>query len=405
MARIYPFQAVRPTRDKVSLVTARSYGDYSQAELAAQLTYNPLSFLHILNPAYGDPQRSTTEIRFGKVRQKYEEFKDEHILVHDDKPSFYIHRIATPDHVFTGIIVATSVEDYKADLIKRHEDTINYRVEWLKDYIKYAGFNSEPVLMTYRDSDDIRNWLDKNTQETPEFEFSTTKNDIHFLWKIDDEDAIRELQMFFSESGNLYIADGHHRSASAESLYDENVSNPGASGYFMSFLIADSNVRIYEFNRLIRSMRGLTRQSFVEQLSDDFDIENKGATLYHPQQKHEFGLYIDGTFYALRLKNDKRRFSSVIESLDTQILYDRVLMPLLGIKDLRHDDRIEYLPGNKPISRLISCVDDGQFVMAFLLYPTNIQEIKAIADAHLIMPPKSTYIEPKFRSGLVVYEL
>jgi len=405
MANIYPFRAVRPTRDKVSLVSSRSYGDYSAAELAAQITYNPLSFLHILNPAYSDPQRTTTEERFLRVRSKYEEFKEERILIKDEKPAVYIHKIATPSHVFTGIIVATSVEDYKNDLIKRHEDTIDYRVDWLKDYIKFAGFNSEPVLMTYPDNDDIQRWMDEKMSHQPEFEFSTTKNDIHFLWKIDDEKEVQRLQEYFAGIGNLYIADGHHRSASAEKLSDEAGGADEAKNHFMSFLIADSNVKIYEFNRLIRSMRGITKKQFLERLEEDFTISHEGSRLYHPQQKHEFALYMDAEFYSLKLRPEKQQFKSVVEALDTQILYDRILHPLLGIKNLRSDDRIEYLPGIRPVSRLTSCVDDGGFVMAFILYPTDIDEIKAVADARLTMPPKSTYIEPKFRSGLVVYEV
>ncbi len=403
MASIYPFRAVRPTRDKVSLVSSRSYGDYSQSELAAQLTYNPLSFLHILNPAYNDPQKTSSEDRFKKVNQKYHGFKEEHVLVQDQKPSIYIHKIITPHHVFTGLIVATSVEDYKTDVIKRHEDTISYRVEWLKDYMKFAGFNTEPVLITYRDDEWIESWLNEKTCHPAEFEFSTTKNDVHFLWRIDDEDEIKQLQEKFKEIGNIYIADGHHRSASAELLADEQTGSN--SSFFMSFLIADSNVRIFEFNRLVRNLNGLSRQAFLARLEVDFEIEPKGSKLHQPQAKHQFSLYFNHEFYLLKLKEARKDFKTVIDSLDTQILYDRILRPILGIEDLRNDDRIEYVPGNRPISRLKACVDDSSFAMAFLLFPTDIAEIKAVADARLIMPPKSTYIEPKFRSGLVVYEI
>ncbi len=405
MAQIFPFRAVRPTRDKVSLVSSRSYGDYSQAEMAAQLTYNPLSFLHILNPAYSDPQKTSAEERFRKVNQKYHEFKSENVLVEDEHPSIYIHKIITPQHVFTGLICATSIADYKSDVIKKHEDTISYRVEWLKDYMKFAGFNTEPVLMTYRDDRQISEWLEERTSHPAEFEFSTTKNDVHFLWRIDDGKEIQMLQDRFKEIGDIYIADGHHRSASAELLdMESGGSNPNTRN-FMSFLIADSNVRIYEFNRLIRNLNGLTKEVFLRRCEEDFIIENKGAKLYQPKQKNEFAIYIENEFHSMKLRDDRKNFTSVIDSLDTHILYDRILKPLIGITDLRSDDRIEYVPGNRPVSRLKACVDDGTFAMAFLLYPIGISEIKAVADAHLIMPPKSTYIEPKFRSGLVVYEI
>lgn len=406
MAKIIPFKAVRPTRDKVSLVTSRSYDEYSAAELASQLDFNPLSFLHILNPAYTNQQKTAFEKRFRQVHQKYQEFKNDHILVADDKPAVYIHRIVTKSHTFTGIIVGTSIEDYKIDVIKRHEDTLQYRVELFKDYIKFAGFNTEPVLMTYPDNPKLENWLSEKTQVLADFEFSTTRKDIHYLWKIDDRDEISDLQRTFAEIGNLYIADGHHRSASAEMLHDENGIEIGESkNHFMSFLIADSNVRIYEYNRLIKDLNGLDKSTFLKKLSEYFLIEIKSQQLFHPARKHEFGMYLDNEFYALTLKKEKCQFQSPLDSLDAQILYDTVLLPILGISDLRNDERIEYIPGKQSVIDIKSKIDEEEFELGFVLFPSDINEIKAIADAHLIMPPKSTYIEPKFRSGLVVYEL
>jgi uncharacterized protein (DUF1015 family) len=406
MAKIIPFKAVRPTRDKVSLVTSRSYDEYSAAELASQLDFNPLSFLHILNPAYTNQQKIAFEKRFRQVHQKYEPLKNEHILVADEKPAVYVHKIVTKSHTFTGVILATSIEDYKNDVIKKHEDTLQYRVELFKDYMKYAGFNTEPVLMTYPDNVTLENWISKKTKNIADFEFSTTRKDVHYLWKIDDESEIKKLQQTFSEIGNLYIADGHHRSASAEMLFDENSPETGESkNYFMSFLIADSNVKIYEYNRLIKDLNGLTKAQFLKKLSDYFLIEIKSQQLFHPNKKHEFGMYLDNEFYAMTLKKEKCTFNSVLDSLDAQILYDKVLLPILGIEDLRNDERIEYIPGKQSVIEIKSKIDEGEFELGFVLFPSDISEIKAIADAHLIMPPKSTYIEPKFRSGLVVYEL
>ncbi len=405
MARIIPFKAVRPTRDKVSLVTSRSYDEYSPAELASQLEFNPLSFLHILNPAYANQQKTAFEKRFRLVHQKYEEFKHEHILVQDEKPAVYIHRIVSKNEVFTGIIVGTSIEDYKSDVIKKHEDTLQYRVELFKDYIKFAGFNTEPVLMTYPDNEKLENWISEKTKSFADFEFSTTRKDIHYLWKIEDETEISKLQQTFELIGNLYIADGHHRSASAEMLYNENGNAGIMRQHFMSFLIADSNVRIYEYNRLIKDLNGLSKAEFLKKLSEYFLIETKTQQLFHPNKKHEFGMYLDNEFYSLSLKAEKCTFNSVLDRLDAQILYDKVLSPILGIKDLRNDERIEYIPGKQPVTDVKNKIDDGEFELGFILFPASIGEIKAIADAHLIMPPKSTYIEPKFRSGLVVYEL
>ncbi|HEX8563446.1 MAG TPA: DUF1015 domain-containing protein [Flavobacterium sp.] len=407
MAKIIPFKAVRPTRENASLVTARSYDDYSPAELAAQLDFNPLSFLHVLNPAYMNPQKDSMERRFRMVHQKYQEFKDEGILVQDAKPSVYIHRMVSKKNVFTGIIVGTSITDYKNDVIKKHEDTLQYRVETFKNYIKYAGFNTEPVLMTYPDDEPIAHWLTRKTTLAPELEFTTTKKHIHYLWKVDDEHEIAFLQESFDKIPNLYIADGHHRSASAELLYDENY-NEGhcwVQEYFMSFLIADSNVRIYEYNRLVKDLNNLSKAAFLEKVSEQFNVTQDGDQPVYPAEKHQIGMYLDKEFYLLSLKKERCRFDSPLDELDAQLLYSKILHAVLGITDLRNDERIDYLSGKHPLSEIKRKVDDQEFEVAFVLFPSNIDEIKAIADAHLIMPPKSTYIEPKFRSGLVVYEL
>lgn len=406
MAKIVPFRALRPTRDKVSLVTSRSYEEYYAAELASQLDFNPLSFLHVLNPAYTNQQKIPFEKRFKQVHQKYKEFKEEHILVQDQKPCVYLYKIVSKNHSFTGIIVGTSVADYNNNLLKRHEDTLEYRVELFKDYIKYAGFNTEPVLMTYPDSIDIARWIALREENNPDFEFSTTSKDIHYLWKIEDENEIKWLQRVFEETGDLYIADGHHRSASAALLYEQNKHLDLENlKYFMSFLIAESNVKIYEYNRLIKDLNGLSKENFIIKLSEYFVVEIKPEKIFQPTEKHQFGMYLDGNFYALYLKTEKKDFDSILSSLDAQILYETVLLPILGIEDLRNDERIEYISGKQCVLDLKNKVDSAEFEISFLLFPSNINEIKAIADAHLIMPPKSTYIEPKFRSGLMVYEL
>ncbi len=405
MAKIFPFKAVRPTRDKVSLVTSRSYEEYSAAELASQLDFNPLSFLHILNPAYVHQQTVTFQKRFKLMHQKYQEFKADHILATDEKPSIYIHKITTKIQTFTGIILAASISDYKTDVIKRHEDTLEYRVALFKDYIKIAGFNTEPVLLTYPDNPELEEWIANQSQKDPDFEFSTTAKDTHYLWKIDDEIAISKVQQIFSDIGNLYIADGHHRSKSAEMLFDENDPMIGASkNQFMSFAIADSNVKIYEYNRLIKDLNGLEKSAFLKKLEPHFNIELKLGT-FQPSEKHSFGMYLDNEFYALALKENQFDIQSALGRLDAQILYEKVLFPILGIEDLRNDERIEYISGKQSISEVKNKVDSGEFELAFLLFPATIAEVKAIADAHQMMPPKSTYIEPKFRSGLVVYEI
>lgn len=405
MAKVIPFKAVRPTQDKVSLVTSRSFDEYSAAELASQLDFNPFSFLHVLNPAYVNQQKIGLEKRFKLVAQKYHDFKNEGILIKDVSEAFYLYEIQSKSQIFTGIIAGTSVEDYQANKIKRHEDTLQYRVELFKDYLRHTQFNTEPVLITYADNPELNNWILNKKKSFPIYEFTTTKKEKHTLWKIDDATEIDFIKEKFSEIGDLYIADGHHRSASAELLLNQNQNNKNQQlNYFMSFLISESNVRIYEYNRIIRDLNQHSKTSFLEELSKTFWIKNKEQVLWKPTKKHEFAMYLDKEFYCLTLKNTND-FVSVLESLDAQILYEKVLQPILDINDLRNDERIDYIPGNRSITTIKEVIDEGEFEVGFMLFPTEISEIKALADNDLIMPPKSTFIEPKFRSGLIVYEL
>ena len=412
MSIIIPFKAVRPTPDKIGLVTCRNYDDYSSAELAAWLSFNPYSFLHVIHPAYMHSQKITLDKRFKGVAHKYQDFKEDGIFMEEEKPVFFLYEIQSKTQSFTGIVAGTSIEDYKNNVIKKHEDTLQYRVEYFKDYLHQTGFNTEPVLITYPDNDEINFWIAQKKKSQPIYNYSTTNKEKHQLWKIETNEEINWLQSQFENIPELYIADGHHRSASAELLYDEDkhLGNQNLN-YFMSFLIAESNVKIYEFNRIIRDLNGFTKEDFLEQLAENFIIKDKEQELWKPQSKFEFGMYLDGNFYALFYKQinngnyNSTEKKSILGNLDAQILYDKVLQPLLGIEDLRNDERIEYIPGKQSILTIKELVDEGEFQVGFTLYPSDISEIKALADNNLIMPPKSTYIEPKFRSGLVIYEL
>ncbi|WP_445715938.1 DUF1015 domain-containing protein [Flavobacterium sp.] len=415
MAKIKPFKAVRPAPDKVALVTSRTYDDYSSAELAAWLNFNPYSFLHVIHPAYANAQKVSLEKRFKAVANKYQDFKHDQILIEEEHPVFYLYEIQSKGQTFTGIIAGTSVKDYQNNVIKKHEDTLQYRVELFKDYLHQTNFNTEPVLITYPDSVEINTFIALRKKSRAVYEYSTTNKEKHTLWKIDTQSEIDWLQEHFEKIPNLYIADGHHRSASAELLFkqDKHLGNENLN-YFMSFLIAESNVKIYEFNRLIRDLNGLSKDIFIKKLSEHFVIVAKDQEIWKPQNKFEFGMYLDGSFYALFYKHQNKELSnraesrlgeSILDNLDAQILYVKVLFPLLGIEDLRNDERIDYIPGKLSISVIKDLIDEGEFEVGFMLYPSDINEIKALADNNLIMPPKSTYIEPKFRSGLVVYEL
>jgi len=400
MPTIIPFKAVLPTKDKVALVTTRSYEDYTVAELASQLDYNPYSFLHVVNPFYLNQQKVDNEKRLRQVNSKYMEFKTEKVIQKETSDSFFLHKIVTKDNTFVGIIGGLSIEEYKQNKIKKHEDTFGYRVDLFRDYMKYAGFYTEPVLITHPDSAELNAWIKNYKNKRPHFEFATHKKEIHYLWKIDNEKDIQFIQETFSNMDCLYIADGHHRTESATKLHEETGKNP----FFMSYLIAESNLKINEYNRVIKDLNGHSKKEFMQLLKQHFIIEKKEQTLYTPQEKFAFGMYLDGNFYKLKLKENKVDTTDILQSLNTQILYDFVLKPILGIGDLRTDQRIEYLSGKQSVTELKNKVDNKEFEVAFLMYKTDISEIKKIADLGLIMPPKSTYIEPKFRVGLTIFE-
>lgn len=405
MAQIIPFKAVRPSKDKISLVTSRSYDEYSAAELASQLDFNPFSFLHVLNPAYANQQKIGFKKRFKLVAKKYNDFKTEEILIKDQNPVFYLYQIQSKNKTFTGIVAGTSIKDYQNNVIKKHEDTLQYRVELFKDFLHQTQFNTEPVLITYPDNPGLDGWMAAKKLTAPLYEFSTTKKERHILWQIENATEIEWLQKQFAAIDKLYIADGHHRSASAELLYEQDKTSRNENqNYFMSFLIAESNVKIYEYNRIIRDLNQHSKEAFLEALGKTFWIKNKEQELWKPTKKFEFGMYLDGAFYSLTLK-DGHSFNTVLESLDAQILYEKILQPILGIIDLRNDERIDYISGNQSIITIKEVIDEGEFEVGFMLFPAEIDEIKALANHNLIMPPKSTYIEPKFRSGLVIYEL
>lgn len=411
MANIIPFKAVRPTRDKVSLVASRSYQTYTQAEREARLDYNPFSFLHIVNPGYKYHKAISGRQRYSLVRNRYLEFKEDHIFKQDKSPCYYIYKIVNRDgHSFSGIVAAVSNEDYEKDVIKKHEDTIEYRENVFKDYLKTVGFNAEPVLLTYPDNPSISEIINKAQQERSEFEFTTTYRDTHFLWMLEDSKSIEIIKNEFEKMQTIYIADGHHRSASsyllAKELRSENKNHKGdeAYNYFMSYLIPESELKIYEFNRIVKDLNGLSKEEFLIHLDAMFRIENRGSELYRPSRKHHFTMYLDGEFYSLYLRKNNYKIQNALDALDTHILFKTILEPLLGISDLRNNKRIDYTFGKNGLVTIKSKIDKGEFAVGFGLLPITIQEMKAIADASLTMPPKSTFIEPKLRSGVTIYE-
>ena len=407
MAKVIPFKAVLPTRDKVSLVASRSYQTYTQAEREARLDYNPFSFLHIVNPGYKYDKVISGQERYTLVRNRYLEFKEDGVLKQDDIPSYYIYKIVDRDkNVYNGIVAATSAEDYKNDIIKKHEDTIEYRENTFKEYLKTVGFNAEPVLLTYPDNDIIESIISRTQEERAEFEFTTTYRDTHFLWKLNDLKSVTTIKEEFENIETIYIADGHHRSASSFLLSEDRKPNNenDAYNFFMSYLIPESALKIYEFNRLVKNLNGLTKEEFLIQLDTVYRIENRESVLYKPSKKHHFSMYLDGEFYSLYLRKSNFTFNTSLDALDTQILYKTILEPILGIKDMRNDQRLDYSHGKNDLVTIKSKVDSKKFTVGFGLVPITIDEMKSIADEGLTMPPKSTFIEPKLRSGVTIYE-
>lgn len=410
MAKILPFRAVRPTRDKAALVASRPYEDYSPGELKAVLEYNPYSFLHIINPGYKFQHNITGDKRFQLVKNRYLEFKEENIFTKDEIPSYYIYRIISRTNTYCGIIAAASIEEYENNLIKKHEDTIALRENLFKDYLKVVGFNTEPVLLTYPDSEIIDNIIKEESRKRPEYEFSTFNKELHCLWKIDNSETVSEIKKEFASMSHLYIADGHHRSASSYLLAQESkATNPDHTGeetynFFMSFLIPEGELKIYEFSRVVKDLNGHTKEEFLILLDEWFRIENRGKEAYYPSKKNHFNMYLDGEFYSLYLRRTNYEFTNSLNALDTYILYEKILKPVLGIEDLRKDSRIAYIHGKNDLLEIKSLVDHKTFAVGFGMLPLTIDEIKNVADEGLIMPPKSTYIEPKLRSGLTIYE-
>ena len=411
MAIVKPFKAVRASRDKVAMVSSKPYEIYTPEMRNAKLAFNPFTFLHVINPGYKyQKQNIFGELRFKLVHNRYLEFKEDKVFTQDKIPAFYIYQKNTATKSFCGIIAATSVADYHNKVIKKHEGTLKKRELLFENYLKNTGFNAEPVLLTYPDNEEIDSIIKKYKVQRPEYEFSTTDKDTHVLWVVNNAIDIEKITTAFKEIDTLYIADGHHRSTSscllAERLAKENPKHTGAEDYnfFMSYLLPESELSIFEFNRFITDLNGLTPNEFLIELDTFFRIENRRQELYKPTEKHHFSMYLNGNFYALYLRKSLYNFTDALSKLDAQILYQTVLKPILGIDDIRNDSKIVYSQNKTDSLELKSKVDSGDFKVSFGMLPTTIKELKEIVNADLLMPPKTTYIEPKLRSALTIYE-
>lgn len=408
MAKVKPFRAIRPTRDKSALVSMWSYPTYSKDMIEARIKTNPFSFLHIMDPGFRYGLEEGGLFRFKMVKKIFENFRERGVFLQDSKPCFYVYSQDTKDHTFIGIVAASSVKDYYDNVIKTHEQTLTKREELFKDYIKISGFNAEPVLITYPNNDSIDSMINKYIVQRPEYEFCTTNEFIHKLWVIDNDDDIKFIERNFEDVGDIYIADGHHRSSSSALLSRElskkSESKEAPYNYFLSLFVSEKNLKIYSFNRLVRDLKGMTEGEFLSKLEKSFSIE-KIDYYKKPIDNNSFLMYMDSDFYYLKLKNYDIEEGNPLDILPPYILSKTILDPILDIKDLKIDKRIDFQSEKVGIENMKKKVDSGEFKVAFISYPVNFSQIKEISDNQLIMPPKSTYIEPKLRAGLLIYDI
>ena len=411
MTLVKPLKATRPTRDKVGLISSRPYESYGERERDAMLEFNPFSFLQIVNPGYKYHKRIIGRKRFTLVKNRFQEFKDDKFLIQDKTASFYIQQIVYRNtKTYTGIIARSSCHDYLDGKIKKHEDTIFEKEKTFSEYLQTVKFNADPVLLTYPEDKDINKIIAKYTKERPEYEFATRSRETHKLWIVENKEDVNFIEEAFSKFKSIYIADGHHRCASSALLCKElEIENPDHTGdeeynYFMSFLISENQLNIHEFNRLVKDLNGLEKDEFLILLDESFRIQNRGERSYKPGKRHHFSMYLDGEYYSLYLRKSLRKFETALDELDAQILYNKILKPILNIHDLKNDNRISYVKGEKKMGYVKSAVDRGEFKVGFGMLPPDIDEIKKIADEGSVMPPKTTYIDPKLRSGVTIYE-
>ena len=413
MAKVKPFRGVRPPKSMVEEVASRPYDVLNSEEARKECEGNPKSLYHIIKPEIDfEPGTDEHDPRiYDKDVENFHHFMDEGWLVQDDKENYYIYAQTMDGRTQYGFVVAAWVNDYMEGRIKKHELTRRDKEEDRMKHVRVNNANIEPVFFAFPDNAALEEIIRKVTANKPEYDFVAPDGFGHTLWVISDPETIRTVTEEFAKIPNLYIADGHHRSAAAALVGAEKAkNNPNHKGdeeynYFLAVAFPSSHLKIIDYNRVVRDLNGLTPAEFLGKLAENFVVEEKGTEIYHPQALHNFALYLDGKWYSLTAKPGTYNDNDPIGVLDVTVSSDLILRDILGITDLRSDKRIDFVGGIRGLGELKRRVDSGEMKMALALYPVTMDQLIHIADTGNIMPPKTTWFEPKLRSGLIIHRL
>lgn len=412
--RIKPFRGIRPPKQYVLQVNSRPYDVLNSEEARKEAEGNEKSLYHIIKPEINfEPGTDEHDPKvYQSAREHFDLFRKNGWLVKDPKEYYYIYAQTMGDRTQYGLVVAANFEDYMEGKIKKHELTRRDKEEDRMKHVRVNNANIEPVFFAYKHVDELDQIIAKYTARTPEYDFVAQIDGFgHKFWVIDDDKDIKRITELVAQIPAMYIADGHHRSAAAALVGNERKQqNPNHRGdeeynYFLAVCFPDNQLNIIDYNRVVRDLNGLTEEQFLKALEEDFIVEKKGADIYKPARLHNFSLYLGGNWYSLTAKEGRYNDQDPIGVLDVTISSNLILDKILGIKDLRSDKRIDFVGGIRGLGELKRRVDSGEMKVALALYPVTMQQIIDIADSGNIMPPKTTWFEPKLRSGLVIHEL
>lgn len=411
MAVIRQFKAIRPTPEMAEKVAALPYDVVNSEEAAEMVIGNPYSFLHVDKAEIDLPAGTdiySPEV-YEKAKSNLEKMITDGVLVQDEKPMLYVYELTMDGRSQTGLVACTSIDEYMQGIIKKHELTREDKEQDRIRHVDICNANTGPIFLAYRTVDEISEIVDNVKKNAPVYDFTAEDGIIHRAWIIDDEETINRLVKLFKDVPNLYIADGHHRNASAAKVgLKRRNENPNYTGdeefnYYLAVIFPSDQLKILDYNRVVKDLNGLSEEEFIKKLSEKFEIvETEGRA--KPDKAYDFGMYMDGKWYMLTAK-DEIKSKDAVKGLDVSILQDNVLIPILGIGDIRTDKRIDFVGGIRGLGELEKRVDSGEMKVAFAMYPTSIEQLMTIADENKIMPPKSTWFEPKLRSGLFIHSL